>query len=36
MSIYADIIRNAEQMGLEKLVNWANEVYQKKKSLFEQ
>ncbi|WP_339272357.1 extracellular solute-binding protein [Paenibacillus sp. FSL W8-0426] len=31
---YEAMINNAENMGLQRLVDWANEVYQKKKDLF--
>ncbi|MNJ58932.1 hypothetical protein D3C77_545910 [compost metagenome] len=31
---YENMLRNAEKMGLQKLVDWANETYQKKKDLF--
>lgn len=31
---YETMIKNAEKIGLDRLVDWANDVYQKKKSLF--
>ncbi|WP_237167859.1 extracellular solute-binding protein [Paenibacillus yonginensis] len=31
---YETMIKNAEKMGLQRLVDWANGVYQKKKELF--
>lgn len=31
---YESMIKNAEKIGLQRLVDWANEVYQKKKDLF--
>lgn len=31
---YENMVKNAEKMGLQKLVDWANETYQKKKDLF--
>ncbi len=34
MRAYDEMIKNAEQIGLQGLVDWANGVYQKKKGLF--
>lgn len=31
---YETMIKNAEKLGLQQLVDWANEIYQKKKDLF--
>lgn len=31
---YETMIKNAENLGLQQLVDWANEIYQKKKDLF--
>jgi putative aldouronate transport system substrate-binding protein len=31
---YQNMIKTAESMGLQELVDWANEIYQKKKDLF--
>lgn len=31
---YESMVKNAEKIGLQQLVDWANEVYQKKKDLF--
>ena len=31
---YENMVKNAEKMGLQRLVDWANEIYQKKKELF--
>lgn len=35
MANFENMVENAENMGLQKLVDWANETYNKKKSLFE-
>ncbi|MBW5445263.1 extracellular solute-binding protein [Cohnella sp. CFH 77786] len=32
---YNNMLKNAEKLGLQKLVDWANETYQKKKDLFQ-
>lgn len=34
MANYENMVKNAEQLGLQKLVEWANETYQKRKDLF--
>lgn len=35
VTYYNNMIKNAENIGLPKLVDWANKTYQKKKNLFE-
>ncbi|TFE27490.1 extracellular solute-binding protein [Cohnella luojiensis] len=34
VSTYKNMVKNAEKIGLEQLVDWANQTYQKKKDLF--
>jgi putative aldouronate transport system substrate-binding protein len=31
---YESMVKNAEKIGLDRLVDWANQTYQKKKDLF--